>query len=203
MFLGKQFKYLKENEIAGSDTINPIIDYLRGIRSISDFIILNPNGNKSMSIDLDIESLKDALDVTVTENELLHTFKATVNGDSYSISGGTVYFGREAYSVSGRASTSAETSWYVQIPRTGSITWNQGTVSNLLNASNQTVNLPILQAFKDEGEWKFRYYHIGNWAFQELPYFWIDGYNKANEQILTHRANEDKLYWQDVAPCDE
>ena len=203
MFLGKQFKYLKENEIAGADTINPIVDYLRGIRSLSNFIVLNPNGNKSMSIDLDIESLKDALDVTVNENELLHTFKATVNGNNYSISGGTVYFGREAYSVSGRASTSAETSWYVQIPKTGSITWNQGTVSNLLNASNQTVNLPILQAYKQSGDWKFRYYHIGNWAFQELPYFWLSNFDKTKQQFLSHNANSDELYWQDITDCEE
>jgi len=203
MFLGKQFKYLKENEIAGADTINPIVDWLRGIRSLSNFIVLNPNGNRSMSIDLDIESLKDALDVTITGNEMLHTFKATENGNSYTISGGTVHFGLQSYSVSGKTSTSAETSWYIQIPKTGSPSWQSGTVSDILNPSSQTVNLPILQAYKDSGEWKFRYYHVGDFFFNELPYFWISGYNKVNEQILGHSANTDALIWQDVSNCDE
>jgi hypothetical protein len=72
----------------------------------------------------------------------------------------------------------------------------------VLNPTTQTVNLPLFQAYNDDGI-KFRYYHIGNWAFTDVPYFWIAGYDKTKEQILTHSANTDGLLWQDVAPCDE
>lgn len=201
MFLGKQFKYLKENEVAGADTLNPIIDYLRGIRSISDFIVLNPNANKSMSIDLDIESLKDALDVTVEASELQHTFKATITSESsYTISGGTVYFGHDkAFSVSS-SSGSGTGSYYIRCTSSGA-SIQSGTVSNVLDTSNQYVNLPLFQAYNDDGI-KFRYYHIGNWAFPDVPYFWISGYDKTKQQFLSHNANADGMIWIDATDCE-
>lgn len=203
MFLGKQFKYLNENEIAGAETINPMVSFLRGIRSDGVYIILNPNANGSMSIDLDLESLRDALDLTVTGDELQHTFKATATGSSsFTVSGGTVYFGEQSRSVSGSGTLTGTTGVYIELT-SSAVTWKRGTVSNIFDPSSQKVNLPICLPYTDDGELKFRYYHVGNFFFNELPIFWISGYNKANEQILTHSANSDSLLWQDVAPCDE
>lgn len=202
MYLPKIFKYLNDNEIAGAETINPIVDFLRGIRSTSDFIELNPNSNGSMNIGLDVDSLANYLRQDVDVEELQHTFKATItSGSSYTISGGTVYFGHDkAFSVSS-SSGSGTGSYYVQCTSSGA-SIQSGTVSHVLNPTNQTVNLPLFQAYNDDGI-KFRYYHIGNWAFTDVPYFWIAGYDKTKEQILTHSANTDGLLWQDVAPCDE
>ena len=203
MFLGKQFKYLKDNEIAGADTLNPIIDYLRGIRSISDFIVLNPNANKSMSIDLDLKALKDALDVTVEASELQHTFKATItSGNNYTISGGTVYFGHDkAFSVNS-SSGSGTGNYYIRCTSSGA-SIQSGTVSNVLDTSNQYVNLPLFQAYNDSNnDLKFRYYHIGNWAFPEYPYFWISGYDKTKQQFLSHNANSDGMVWLDATECE-
>ena len=202
MYLPKIFKYLKENEIAGAETINPIVDFLRGIRSTSDFIELNPNSNGSMNIGLDVDSLANYLKQDVDVEELQHTFKATItSGSNFTVSGGTVYFGHNMALTASSRSFSGTGGVYLEVTRS-SATLQSGTVSTVLDTANQKVNLPILQAYSDDGL-KFRYYHIGNWAFTDVPYFWITGYDKTKEQILTHSANTDGLLWQDVAPCDE
>lgn len=202
MYLPKIFKYLKENEIAGAETINPMVDFLRGIRSTSDFIELNPNSNGSMNIGLDVDSLANYLRQDVDVEELQHTFKATItSGSSYTVSGGTAYFGHNIARTANSKSFSGTGSVYLEVT-SSSAELKSGTVSNVLNPNNQTVNLPILQAYSDDGL-KFRYYHIGNWAFTDVPYFWISGYDKTKAQVLSHSANADGMIWIDIAPCEE
>jgi hypothetical protein len=202
MYLPKQFNFLKENEIAGADTINPIIQWLRGIRSASDFIEINPNGNNSMSIDLDLISLRRALDIKDTDTILNHTFKATETSSGFSITGGTVFFGIDkAFAVSGR-NGDGEGNYYIQCTSSGG-SIQKGTVGNVLNPNNQTVNLPLLQATYNNNEWNFKYYHVGNFAFLEYPDFWISGYDKTKPQFLAHNANSDGLVWIDATDCEE
>ena len=82
MYLGKIFKFLKENEIVGCESWNTLVTWLRGLRSGSEFIELNPNSSGGMTIDLDVESLKNCIDGDTTIVEINHSFKATVNNST-------------------------------------------------------------------------------------------------------------------------
>lgn len=203
MYLPKRFTYLKEDEIAGAETINPIIDFLRGIRSASDFIEINPNGNNSMSIDLDLKTLRRALDIKDTDTILEHNFHATgVSDTSYTISAGKVFVGCDnsisisSHTVSGTGSV------YLQLTQNSNPSWQTGIPSKLFNPTNQSINLPLLNAYRDDGEWHFHYYHIGDFIV-EKPYFWVSNYDKTKQQFLSHNANTDDVYWQDVTDCEE
>lgn len=206
MYLGKIFKFLNENEIAGSETINPIVTFLRGLRSASPYIELNPNACGGMSIDLDIESLKNALDTDIVIPELQHTFKATVNSlDGITVSSGTIYFGRKEVSISSLTdNVSNSKTMYVHLTKSGSSISGSlvygNAPSHMVNISDGSVNLPICTTTGDDHEVK--YYHVGDFFFANEPQIWWTDYDASKTQFSSHDANGD-MVWIEAGNCEE
>ena len=75
MYVGKKnLPYLGKNQIAGADTINPICDFLNGIRTTTgDWIEINLNANNSINIDFNDDALNE-----FQTSESDHTFKAAI-----------------------------------------------------------------------------------------------------------------------------
>lgn len=207
MFLGKQFKYLKENEIAGEATINPIIDWLRNLRSVSDFITLNPAPNGGMAVGLDVDSLARVIGRSTSETIIKHSFKITVDDDKFDCTGGYVFFGKHYKTISGLSNKSCASNktLYVRLTKSGStitgeLKWDAN-MNNRIVASDGTVDLYIASFSKVNKEWTPTYHHFGDFFFDEYPAVWWDGYDASKTQFASHDSNGDMI-WVDSDECE-
>ena len=211
MWNPKRFKYLAENEIAGAETMNPIVEFIRGIRSTDDYIMLNPNPLNSMDINLDMDALREwALNALPFNTSLEHTFKASVSDNGrLSCTGGNVWFPDDMASISALSSTSCHNNYMVYIRLTsktqGTLVYDNGITHTLMTGNNDyRVCLPVCYTWKDSNDvWHIRYYHIGDYSFTQLPYFWEQNYDKTKAQILGHNANSNGVRWLDTGTCEE
>lgn len=192
--------------------MNPIIDFVRGIRSTDDYITLNPNTFNSMDIHLDMDALRDwALEALPFEASLEHTFKASVsNNGELSCTGGSVWMPNGKASISGVSNISCIDSniLYIELTSKSNGSLQYGTPSRTLSTGNShEVRLPVCMTYStgsgDDTTWFVRYYHIGDYAFTQLPYFWVEGYGRSKIQMLGHESNGDELKWYDVGECQE
>lgn len=210
MWLPKRFRFLAEDEIAGAGTINPIVEFIRGIRSTDDFIMLNPNANNSMNIDLDLDALREWLFRAYPHPELKHSFKAEIiDGNKIKISSGSVYFPNAKASISAMSQTSCNSNYmaYVRLTNetTGQIIYDNAITHTLQTGNNDyRVCLPICRTYKDANDvWQVQYYNVGDFAFVEEPYFWVSGYNKSKTQFLMHQSGNNWTEWIDAGDCEE
>ena len=207
MYLGRIFKFLKENEIVGCESWNTLVTWLRGLRSASPYIELNPNASGGMSIDLDVESLKNVLEEDATLVELNHSFKATLTNSTLSVSSGTCRFGRREASVSSNSwSVSNSKTVFVRLTKSsgGSITGTlqYGTPqSHMIDTSTGTMEIPICTTTGDDH--KVKYYHIGDFNFANEPHIWWSGWDATAQQFASHSANGVDMLWDTPSPCDE
>lgn len=205
MYLGKIFKFLKENEIVGCESWNTLVTWLRGLRSGSEFIELNPNSSGGMTIDLDVESLKNCIDGDTTIVEINHSFKATVNNSTISVTSGTCRFGRREASVSSNSwSVSNSKTVFVRLTKSsgGSIsgTLQYGTPqSHMIDTSTGTMEIPICTTTGDDH--KVKYYHIGDFNFANEPHIWWDSYDASKSQFASHDTNNN-MVWLDATECE-
>lgn len=211
MFMPKRFKYLKEGEIAGPDTINPIIELLRGIRSDSEFIDVNPNGINGMTISFNEGALFNWLQKGTDklrfsfQGEISHGANAKIK-----VSAGTVYVQDNTISISSMGSTTAHNNYivYAQVTQnSGSLTYTSSQGGGMVQPSGSghgnRLMLPILQTVKDGSNWYIKYLHIGDFHFVNQPYFWIPGYDKTKKQSLDHDENTDGYVWTEYGECEE
>lgn len=208
----KRFKFLKEGEIAGPDTLNPIIELLRGIRSDSEFIDVNPNGLNGMTISFNEGALYNWLKKGVV-NEMRFSFQGEItqgNNARISVSSGKVYIQDSAISVSSMNANAVDGRIvYAEVTSlgSGSLTYTSSQGGGMVQPSGSghgnRLMLPILQTVKDGSNWYIKYLHIGDFHFVNQPYFWIPGYDKTKKQSLDHDENTDGYIWTEYGECEE
>lgn len=206
MPLNYNLKPLQENEIAGPITTNAIIKHLQGMRSLSEFLSIEPNGQGSVNFDLDANSLiKVILGMVEDTQELEFDFKGSISNGNLHVSSGKVYFPNTSVSVSGGTFDDDDT---VHIALTGSASGSisgslaTGSVSRVITNAT-TMLLPLLTTATINGEKVVKYYHVGDYVFDMLPPAWISGFRSDSVQALSHDANSFAPVWIDYGQCEE
>ena len=207
----KKYTFLAENEIAGADTINPIVRFIRGIRSTDDYLMLNPNQFDSMDLSLDMDALRDwALNALPFASASEHTFRATMTDDNhFSVTGGNVWFPEDMASISSMGTHQCHSNKMVYIRLTskthGTLVYDDPITHTLMTGNDDyRMCLPVCYTWQDSRNvWHIRYYHIGDYSFTQLPYFWKDGYSKSDYQFLVHRDGQNEERWISAGDCNE
>ena len=201
---------LKENEIAGAGTINPLQKYVLGMHSLSEFLTLNPDGRGSVSFDLNFEALAGSILGMLGESGGINfDFRCTINNDTLYVSSGKVFLPFDVATISAYTHnlSSGDSGKMVYARLTsktsGAIEFSSGVTHTLQTGSNEyRVTLPIATITLTDGAWGIKYHHIGAFSLAETPYFYISGYNKSNTQTLDHAANSDDVTWQTYGTCE-
>lgn len=203
MYLPRKFKYLNENEIAGADTINPIVEFLRHIRTTDDFVDFNPNEGGGINLDVDRVAILEWIKKVYPHPTDDFSFKVTFNGTNFTCSGGKVYFPHTTLSVGNFTNPiNGGGGLYLQIGnKASSISISRGTPSNMLDNS-YNMQLPIADIYESKNEWKVKYYHMGDFFFSWVPAEWIEYYSKQDVQFLGHAQNGD-VVWVTSTECPQ
>ena len=211
MYVGyKNIHHLDNNQIAGPITINPMVDFINGIRTrTGQFIELNPNGG-SIDIDFDAMAYREWLDLK--DFELLSDFRCEItDSNKIKCSAGRVFFPLEAVSISMMNPTTCHSGYYMYAriykngnALTGELRYDSAITHTLQPASGDNpdrVTLPICSTYQSGGEWKISYFHIGAFSFIQDPYFWVQDYDKSKVQVLGH-TSQGAVHWIDTGVCD-
>ena len=212
MYLGySNIQRLKPNEVAGAQTINPIANFINGIRTTTgDYLELNPNKHDSIDIDLNVAAILALLD---GGDELLHDFKCQlVDGSKISCSGGSVFFPDYAVTISAKSAVNCHSGYYMYARLaksggsvTGELVYDNAITHTLQPAASgnpDRVTLPICRTYQDSGAWKIHYFHIGAFSFANTPYFWLASYDATKAQALIHTASNSPS-WTDLSTCTQ
>ncbi len=213
MPLNHNLKPLQDNEIAGPITTNPIIKHLQGMNSLSEFLAIEPNGQGSVNFDFDAYSLAKVILGMVENGETLSfDFKCTLDEDHLAVAAGKVYLPETVVSVSGMSETLGNSDSgkmvYVRLSKSGStiqgeLVFDDPITHTLMTGNNNyRVCLPVAIVTGSGDNWKVRYRHLGSFALTQVPYFWIDAYDKSKAQFLSHGANADGETWIDATECE-
>lgn len=213
MFFPRRFNKLGENEIAGAETINPIIDLICGLRCDSDFLDINANGIGGATFSFNEGVLYNWLASKLNDGVLDFSFLGGINGSKLSVSGGNVYLQHNSIYIQPRSNIQcvAGGTAYVVVDSisSGSIVYGDSSASTLADGIVQPASggrgnrlvLPILRTVYASGAFRVKYLHFGDFHFVDLPYFWIPSYDKTKDQSLDHAANSDGYVWNTYGEC--
>lgn len=202
---------LGDNEVAGKETINPIVTMLQGMRSTSEFLTINPNGRGSVNFDLDFTALAANILKLIKIPELSFDFQCSVNSNGrLTVSSGKVFLPSSSVSISSYShnlsSGDSGKMVYVRLnsASSGEIVLSSA-VTHTLQTGNQDyrVTLPVATITKSNSVWSVRYHHIGSFDLTTMPYFYIGGYSRGDVQTLDHTADSDGMAWQTYGECPE
>ena len=211
MWFPSAYNPMGKNQIAGAETMNPVLAWIKYFASVDDFIELNPNRKGSIDISLNAEALKAWLSQTMkTSGETFDFhFKCTVNSNnSITVGGGSVLWGNIIATVAGTTVSGLVNGNVIYAKMTAS---NTGTIqygslpSSIIDLgdsnTNPFVNLPIAYTRRSGGEWYVEYSHIGDFIFPTLPYIWLAGFAKSEWQSLDHHT-DGTLKWTTYGQCE-
>lgn len=205
MALNYNLKSLQDNEIAGKQTINPIVGHLQGMHSLSEFMTITPNGQGSVNFDLDVKSIIDViLGMVKTQEALQCSFRGSVNGNTLTVSSGHVHFPDANVSISGGTFSVGQTVHIALTGSTSSISGQlaTGNVTSVMTSAT-TMLLPLMTTVTVGGETYPMYYHVGDYVFANRPMCWCAGYDASKEQALTHGINAYLPTWTEIGECEE
>ena len=217
MRLNYDIRRLKDNEIAGADTINPMVRFILGMKSQSEYLTINPDGMGSVNFDLDAESLLKIAQTFISQQTdgLNFDFRCTIGGStshSLSVSGGRVWFPQsgDVASISSYSHTLSSGDvgkmLYVRLTSktSGTIVLDNAVTHTLQTGNDEyRVTLPIATITRSGENYGVRYHHIGSFALLEEPFFWKDGYDKSAYQFLVHRQDQNEERWVSASDCNE
>lgn len=195
-FSASKIADLKENEVAGYQTINAILRFLRNIKSGSEDLTVNSNPEGGITIetvptDSNASKIED-FDFQVTD------YSTNNNGQivSVTLAGGYVVCPTYDYYVSGRqVSVSAGTCVYVEVTTSGASIM-AGARPSFVDLTNRVVNVPLVTISTD-GK-KYRYNHMGSVEWANTPFVHVSGYAQ------TEQYSRDILDGQEVyTPYDQ
>lgn len=218
MKLNYDIEPLDDNQIAGAKTINPIIKYILGMDSTSDFLAINPNGRGSVNFDLDAGALAKWILSMIDDNTGLNlewdfkvNFTKSGSSNRISVRAGQVFFPDNSVSISGinNQSISSSSSGKMVYVRLNSKSSGELVIDNAVTHTLQTGNdnyrmtLPIATiTYKSSNNtWSARYHHIGSFSFGSYPYFWKDNFTKGDYQFLVHRNGQNEERWVSAGDC--
>ena len=192
---------LQQGEVAGPQTINPLLAAINGMHSISEHLTVGTDEAGAIELQLDVASILNIIQQTITGRETLNfSFKATVSNGTLTIAGGSVRLPNSSISVSGisHTATSDLCAW-VQIVSTSSASIQTGSsFPAVLDTYNKYVNIPL-------GSWNGSFWlhrHLGDIVLPQMPYFWISGFSASDVQSLDHDATG-ALVWTTYGDCNE
>ncbi len=193
---------LREAEIAGQQTANPVIDWIRGFGVMSEFLSLSPNSHGSVSLDFDFATVAGRI-LSLMER-MQGEFKATVTGtDHLEVSGGHILMPDDTYSIGGhtrslRSSDDGDV-LSVDVTSQGGVSWSWSNSFPSGSVSGTTLTLPVCQPYKVGTTWQVRQLHIGSFVIAFPPASFIDGYDATKIQSLDHVAGV--LKWNTYKKC--
>jgi len=209
MQLNHDIRPLKDNEIAGAQTINPIVQYLLGMRSLTpQYMSINPNGRGSVNFNLNFPALAADVLKLVQADNLEHDFKVSIGETTVSVSSGKVLFPSNAASIQGDtfnlSGADGKTVYALLTSQTaGSLQLGVAPTSLLhVSGNSYTMTLPIATLAYSNNAWSVLYHNIGSFEFGNTPYFWEAGYDRTKAQAYMHNANAD-VAWVTYGDCDE
>lgn len=200
---------LKEHEIAGADTINRMLTYILGMRPISQYLMINPNGRGSITFDLDFEGLlADVLKaVEALYGNASEDFRMTATGNGVSVAAGRVYWSDTYADIAGATFpwSADDDIIYVKLTGLTTGTLEQGNVTHTVRTTNgeHLVTLPLARMVKTGDDWHLHRIHRGAFVFVMEPYFLLPGWSRGRAQTLDHLAGADGYRWQDYGDCDQ
>lgn len=190
---------LRENELAGAKTINPMVDWARSLASTSDYLYLSNNAYGGVNLDVDFPLL--AYNILRLVERIAADFKATVDGSKLTVAGGHVFLPDRAYILADytRNLTDGDAGDCLCINLTASsasYAWTAMPSTGIVTATGAT--LPLCRPFKTNGKWYVQHLHIGAYVLPFPPAAIIAGYDESKVQALTHQAAG--LAWGDYCP---
>ena len=190
---------LRENELAGAKTINPMVDWARSLASTSDYLYLSNNAYGGVNLDVDFPLL--AYNILRLVERIAADFKATVDGSKLTVAGGHVFLPDRAYILADytRNLTDGDAGDCLCINLTASsasYAWTAMPSTGIVTATGAT--LPLCRPFKTNGKWYVQHLHIGAYVLLFPPATIIAGYDESKVQALTHQAAG--LAWGDYCP---
>ena len=193
---------LKKHDIAGRQTVNPIIDWIQNFGTLSDFLYLTPNREGSMSIDLDFVGLAGRILAMV--EHLQAEFRGSIAGEKIKVTGGHVYFPDRTYSLADYTKNLGVfdngKSLMIVINSTGAA-YNWGELPTaLVDLQAGSMTLPLVKAESSGGQWRVIHHHVGAFVFTIPPAPLISGWSASEPQTLDHPANG-SFTWVSYGDC--
>ena len=192
---------LGDGMIAGHETANPIIDWIRGLSSVSEFIDLSPNSYGSVDISLDAAGIIAKAARLVNVSGISGEFKGIVSKNRLTMASGHIYVGDDSYHVGGQSRTlggnDSGKCWLATITTGGmSVSWGS-LPANCVTSSS--LILPLCGAIETGGKWVPDQYHLGSWVIPFPPACLISGYDTTKTQSLDHVNGT--LVWHNYKKC--
>ena len=191
---------LGKREIAGEVSYNRLLGYVMGFRPLSDYLVINPDGCGSYTIDLDVAGIVGLCAQAVDEKAF--DFKCAIANGVLTVAEGRVFLPFAMCTVAAftQSLEAADSGSMVYVrmsgPAAGQIVLGSG-VTHTLQADGYSyrLTLPIARIALESGVWSLEYYHLGAFALATTPYFWIAGYDEDYAQRLVHGAREHGAKW--------
>ncbi len=192
---------LREMELPGAGTINPIIDWIKGLGTTSDFLLFSNNPYGSVNLDMDFTLLASRILAMI---QLIQAdFKGTVNGESLEVQAGHVLLPDKAYSLAKytRNLSNSDNGKGLAITLTSSTaTYSWGTVHDGALLNGNTITLPLCSVHQEAGIWYVKHQHIGAYVFVFPPAPFIAGWSSGVRQSLDH-GTDGSLFWNTYNLC--
>ena len=191
-------------DVAGEQTINPLLKWLRNLDVMSEFLMTSVTGNGSVSIDLDFPLLAGKILSMVAKS--YGEFRATINGkDTLSVAAGHVLLPDQTYSVGSftrnLSAGDAGDVLSVVVTNGGGASWGWSSGFPAGCVSGSTLTLPVAQPYKDGTKWRVRQLHGGTFVLAFPPASFISGYNAGQTQSLDHVSGT--LVWTTYKRCQK
>lgn len=193
---------LRENELPGADTINPMIVWMQHMGVLSDLLNITPNNDGSVSLDFDFALC--ASEILKLIPTLKAEFLATIEGSTLKVAGGHVYLPGHTYTLADYShvlgSTSAGKGLSIVVGES-TATYSWDTASYSIDTSAKTMTLPLCSIVNDGGTLRVQHHHIGAYVFSMAPEPLIAGYDRTKLQSLDHTTGGG-MVWTSYKLCD-
>ena len=201
---GLDVEPFNEWDVAGDQTINPMLTWMRNLDVMSEFLMTSVTGNGSISIDLDFPLLAGKILSLVQKS--YGEFKAVINGnDTLTVAAGHVLMPDHTYSLGtytkNLSAGDAGDILSVTVTSQGSALWDWSNGFPVGCISGQSLVLPVAQPYKDGTAWRVRQLHGGTFVIPFPPASFISGYDATKTQSLDHSGGV--LKWTTYKTCNK
>lgn len=199
---------LRDNELAGAKTINPMVDWARALASTSDYLYLSNNAYGGVNLDVDFTLL--VYNILRLVERIAADFKATISGSRLTVASGCILLPGETHSIPQytRSLSSGDDGRTVCITTDasdsagGTPAWEHEISSFPAGiVSGSVVRLPICTVSRTGGAWGVTQHHLGAFVFAVPPAPLIAGYDASRMQSLDHGAGG-ALAWTTYGRCN-
>lgn len=180
-------KRLKEGEIAGRESLNPIISLLLHLKTDGEYIDINPDGLGSLIWSLNFPNVLRSISEHISSGVSLGlegAFAVSLASSTFTVSPGSIRFldtgaVHTAPSITSSFPSGTMYVWCAITP--SSSTLSSGTSLPLILTTDYMINIPIARVTSSA----VFYYHVGD-ILLLTPYKWLSGYDPSVAQALVH-----------------